>query len=494
MNNMLITTAISYTNGSPHIGHLYESILSDFIKNLYIITGQNTKLLTGTDEHGKKIEDTAKKMNISSKELCDKYSNEFKELNNKLGTKYDHFIRTTDILHKNLVQESLEKAFKKNDIYLDKYKGWYNIREETFVPELECKETDYKDPITGNPYELIEEETYYFRLSKYKNKIKEYIIKLNVSEHIINDLLVKIEDLRDLSISRTSFNWGIKFPFNDKHIVYVWFDALLNYITGNKILFNDNKTDIIHVIGKDIVWFHTVIYPAILFSLELEHYITPNIYIHGFIMDKYGIKMSKSLGNVVDVNYIIKKYNIEAIKYYLLSNTSVGEDIKFSEEQLVAQYNNELIKSFGNLFQRLYKLLIPVQDDINTKLNMKKHYIIQNNTNIKELINEVIKEKIDIKKYVKIVLDKLGFINKWIQDDKPWEKVDNEKVELLTNMYIDLYQILLLIYPIIPNKIDELREYIGLEKINNKTIDNTDIFININKSSIKAFDIIKLIN
>lgn len=487
--NKLITTAISYTNGSPHIGHLYESVLADFIKNLNIINGYNTKLLTGTDEHGKKIEETSIKNNMSPKELCDKYSNEFKLLNNRLHTKYDHFIRTTDLYHKELVQTCLIKVKVSNDIYVDSYTGYYNVREEAFVSELDCKQTNYKDPVTGKPYELVKESTYYFRLTKYKEKIIEYLNKLNVMDYVKDELIQKVQsdDFCDLSISRTSFKWGIEFPFDSKHIVYVWFDALLNYISGRIILFDGSDVSTTHIIGKDIVWFHAVIYPAILYALGWEKYITPNIFIHGFIMDKNGVKMSKSLGNVIDCNYILDKYNLESIRYYLISNTSIGEDINFSEDQLVAQYNNELIKSFGNLFQRLYKLLLPNQERINLLLK-NKYDIIKFNYN---LYRETIEDNINIKKYMRNINDKLNYLNKWIQDSMPWKKDEDEKIILLTDMLIQLDLILILMFPIIPDKINELRGYLGLEQINKNVLNYYDLQIKILDNNIKVFNMIK---
>ena len=488
MNN-LVTTAISYTNGSPHIGHLYESVLSDFIKHLLIISGNNTKLLTGTDEHGKKIEETAIKNNIKPIELCNKYSEEFKKLNNNIKTKYDNFIRTTEDDHILLVQEALKKVLDDGNIYLGTYKGWYNTREETFMSELDCKLNNYIDPVSGKPYELIEEETYYFKLSKFKNELIEYVKKLNVSEYVKNDLLLKLEDLKDLSISRTSFNWGIKFPFNDKHIVYVWFDALLNYITGKNRLYGEEDTEIIHIIGKDIVWFHAVIYPAILLALDKQKYITTNIFIHGFIMDQNGNKMSKSLGNTVDVDYLINKFNIEAIRFYLITNTT-SEDINFSEERMISQYNNELIKSFGNLFQRLYKLLIPIQNEINILLKEKNVIIKSNYEKGKEVINNIISNNFNIRKYIEYINEKLSYSNKRITDDKPWEKEVGEKVIILTDLLIELDYILILLYPVIPDKINELRKYLGLENVNNNSLQNDKLEIKITEGNIKAFKIL----
>lgn len=489
MNNTLITTAISYTNGSPHIGHMYESILADFIKNIYIISGRDTKLLTGTDEHGKKIEETAIKNNMTPKQLCDKFSDEFKTLNNRLQTKYDHFIRTTDPAHINLVQESLITVHSNMDIYKNIYEGWYNVREESYVSEIEYKNTNGLDPVTLKPYEKVTEETYYFKLSKYQEKLQKYLLTCTIPIYLQQEFLKKIEELKNISISRQHFNWGIPFPFDTNHVVYVWFDALLNYVTGKNILYDNNNVDIVHVIGKDIVWFHVVIYPAILYSLGYDNLVTPNVFVHGHIMDNTGNKMSKSVGNVVDVNYILDKYNVEAVRYYLISNTSECNDINFSEEHMVAMYNNELMAGFGNLFQRLYRLLIPCEYNINMLLKEQTEVIKTNYNNLKLILEEVLHENINIKKYMKILNSMIMNLNKTIQDTSPWKKEGKDKFLLLTNLLLSLNDIMILMFPVIPNKINELRGYLGLGNIGNDILDTTELQINIckNNTNIKVF-------
>jgi methionyl-tRNA synthetase len=486
-SNILITTAISYTNGSPHIGHLYESVLSDFLLKSFKLFS-NVKLLTGTDEHGKKIETTALSQNITPLELCNMNSIKFKLLNNKLGVNYDHFIRTTDENHKNLVTESILLSESNGDIYLDNYTGYYNVREECFVSELEAVQSNYLDIVTGKPLEKITEESYFFKLEKYK----EYIKNLNQSGLVFPSTCFvtdsRLDTLKDLSISRTSFNWGIEFPklvSEEKHIVYVWFDALLNYVTGSKLLFDQDKLDTtIHLIGKDIIWFHSVIYPAILKSCCYEEYQAKNILVHGFILDKNGIKMSKSLGNVIDVDYLLDKYPIDAIRYYLIMETSWGEDIKFNEDRLKELYNNQLIKDFGNLYQRLYTLTKPIQNEIN-------QYFINNNNLIRKSIDQFINDlepitkSYAIYKYKSLIQTLCTNTNKELTDKKPWVSTTNleNKIQIIGFLLIEMNKIMILLNPIIPNKINQLRKWLGWENIYNYKL-------NITVDKIKAFEIL----
>ena len=486
-SNILITTAISYTNGGPHIGHLYESVLSDFLVKSFKLFS-NVKLLTGTDEHGKKIETTAQTQNLKPLELCNINSIKFKSLNDKLGVNYDHFIRTTDENHKKLVTESILASESNGDIYLDNYTGYYNLREECFVNELEAAQSNYLDTVTGKPLEKITEESYFFKLEKYK----EHIQNINQSGLVFpsscfaNDS--RLYTLKDLSISRTSFSWGIEFPklvSKEKHIVYVWFDALLNYVTGSKLLFDQDKPDTtIHLIGKDIIWFHSVIYPAILKSCGYDEYQAKNILVHGFILDKNGIKMSKSLGNVIDVEYLLNKYPVEAIRYYLIMETSWGEDIKFNEDRLKEIYNNQLIKDFGNLYQRLYTLTKPLQKEIN-------EYFINTDNLIRKSIDQFINELEPITKfyaiykYKSLIQTLCTNTNKELTDKKPWDKTINleNKIQIIGYLLVEMNKIMILLDPIIPNKINQLRNWLGWKNIYN-------YHLNITVDKIKAFEIL----
>lgn len=443
MPNILITTAIGYPNSGPHVGHMYEAILADIINRAYILKGNNSGLLTGTDEHGKKIQMKAREMNMSPKELCDINSSLFKEMLFKIGVKYDRFIRTTDHDHIELVEESISNAV--GFINKGTYSGYYNVREETFITETEALETDYKDPITGIPYEIRNEESYFFKLSDFKDFI---ISKLDrVIGFNTDSFEDRLKNLQDLSISRVKteeFDWGIDIPFDSTHIVYVWFDALLNYITGQKFLF-DNYSSMIHVIGKDIVWFHTVIYPAILLSNGYNIY--DKIFVHGFILDEDGKKMSKSLNNVVTPNELLEEYPVDAIRFYLFMETGVGNDIKFSKKRLEEIYNTILVDKFYNLFNRFYKLV----SDINfpfEKFTLNEDFYL---------------DPLDFNRIKSDLMGKLSFCNNNITEKEIWKPIfRNQKLEFMeTIIGQSFYEALCILSLIIPDKVKELNSYLG---------------------------------
>jgi methionyl-tRNA synthetase len=467
-DNILVTTAISYANSDPHIGHFYESIIADFINGVYKIMGNNSKLLTGTDEHGKKIQEAALLKNMSSIELCNKYSKSFVDMNELVDNSVDYFIRTTEESHVDMVKRSIENiknSDNHDDIYLSEYEGYYNTREEHFVTEHEAKTTDYVDPINNKPYDIVKEETYKFKLNKYQENINS-IIDLIVPSGYKDDIkarLANIGDLDDLSITRLANNvsWGIPFPLNESHTIYVWFDALLNYVTGKKILFGDDECKMIHVIGKDITWFHAIIYPAILSSCNYNDLLPTKIIVHGFILDKYGIKMSKSIGNVISINDIIPKYSVDMVRYYLLSNTNLGSDLKFDVDMIQINYNN-LINGFGNLFQRLRTLSIPIINEINNFCTTNGELIIVKKQMTRQKILPFF-DKFDFQLYNGIYNDLIDKLNKDITEKQVWKLDVSVRPIIIYDMIIDLNIIMCLLKPIIPTKIKELSCYFGWE-------------------------------
>lgn len=438
---MLTTTAISYTNGKPHIGHLYELILADFLARR-----KNTPLLTGTDEHGKKIEIAARVSGVTTYDYCTHHAGLFQSLAERAQVSYARFIRTTDADHQAFVQECICRAAEKGDIYLSAYEGWYCIREETFVSDIDAESTDYKDPVSGAPYEKITEPAYFFRLSKYQDVILESLRSITIHPpSAITDLEERLHSLKDICISRTSVHWGIPFPeqFDKGHCVYVWFDALLNYITGAKSI---GTREFHHIIGKDIVWFHTAIYLGILHACDLfVDYRPTMITVHGFVTDKTGRKMSKSLGNVIDVDELLSAYPIEAIRFYLLYHTTLTGDVAFSTEELARCYNGILVNQFGNLFQRIVALAIPVEAEINARL----------------VVPEVSSVDCSIGEYFAGIQATLVSANGSLQLSRPWEVNGEERVIRLLPQIIILLQLLKQLEPVIPGKILELIDILG---------------------------------
>ena len=456
----LTTTAISYTNGKPHIGHLYELLLADFLARK-----DETLLLTGTDEHGKKIEEVAKLCGETPFDFCTRHSRLFQRLADTLQVKYDRFIRTTDEDHKSFVQECILTSYAKDDIYLGNFEGWYSVREETFINEMDAKRTDYRDPVSGIPYEKLSEPAYFFRLSRYQDEVKKLLGEIDIQPtSALIHLKERLDDLKDICISRSTFTWGIPIPFDSSHVIYVWFDALLNYVTGSRSLGTHKGR---HIIGKDILWFHTAIYLGILCSCNLLHVFRPEkIIVHGFVVDEKGTKMSKSLGNVVDVDYLLAKYPIDAIRFYFLTSAPFNGDFKFSEKELISNYNNILIKQFGNLFQRLFALIQPIETEINTLLT---HEPIQ--------IENTIRFHTDPYEYFNCIQSHLSTANLFLQERKPWTLEGDEKVRVVFKGLVFLLQAIRYFEPILPDKCIELKKYLGWDTRQ----------IHLFKGSVKAF-------
>lgn len=362
-----ITTAIAYMNGNPHIGHAYEFITTDIIARLHRVLGYDTFFLTGADEHGQKVETSAAKMDRSPIEHCDAYVKSFEDLNRKLKISNDDYIRTTQERHKATCRKLWEMCSKSDDIYLNFHEGWYNEREECYVTDLDAATSDYKDPGTGLPYKRVSEETYFFKMSKYANRLIAHIEE-NPSfcepENARNEILTRLkapEGLKDLCISRTTFSWGIRVPegFDQKHIMYVWFDALTNYLSGVQVLDEGSELSKYwpagkHIIGKDIKWFHCVIWPTMLMSAGLP--LPASVFSHGFVNAADGRKMSKSFNNTIDPHAMLDKYPLDTLRYYVTSSATYGTDLNFSEPALIQMHNSELADVLGNLVHRALNL------------------------------------------------------------------------------------------------------------------------------------------
>lgn len=360
-----LTTAIHYTNGPPHIGHAYEMVSADAIARFKRLDGYDVFAMTGTDEHGQKVQRTAGQNGLSPKDFVDGIATRFEEMEQRLGCSFDRFIRTTDADHLPSTQELWRRMEANGDIYLAKYSGWYSVRDEAFYGE---EETTLQPDGTrlggqGTPVEWVEEESYFFRLKSYQDKL--LALYRDVPDFVSpetrrNEIVSFVQGgLEDLSISRTTFDWGLPVPGDPKHVMYVWVDALNNYVTGcgfpdeNDPRWHYWPADV-HIIGKDIVRFHTVYWPAFLMSAGLP--LPKRVFGHGFLLNK-GAKMSKSVGNVVDPFALADIYGVDQLRYFFLREVSFGQDGNYSHEAIVGRINADLANDLGNLAQRSLSMI-----------------------------------------------------------------------------------------------------------------------------------------
>jgi len=361
-----ITTAISYPNGPPHIGHAYEAIATDAIARFMRLDGYDVYFLTGTDEHGQKIQQTAAKEGLTPQQLLDRNVPRFMAMVERMNCSNDDFIRTTEERHHRSSEEIWRRMEKNGDIYLDKYAGWYSVRDEAYYAEDETHLNEHKVRLatkTGTPVEWVEEESYFFRLSAYQQKLLDLYARPNyvLPKERLNEVASFVSGgLKDLSLSRTTFDWGIRVPGADKHIMYVWVDALTNYITG--VGFPDTDSDkfkrywpaALHVIGKDIVRFHAVYWPAFLMSAGVA--VPKRIFSHGFLFNR-GEKMSKSVGNVIDPFALADAYGVDQLRYFFLREVPFGQDGNYNHEAIVNRINADLANDLGNLAQRSLSMI-----------------------------------------------------------------------------------------------------------------------------------------
>lgn len=364
-NVFYITTAIAYPNGSPHIGHAYEAIATDVLARFARLDGKDVFFLTGTDEHGQKMVQTAAGENLSVSALAARNAGRFKEMDERLNVSFDRFIRTTEEQHHRSSQEIWRRMEANGDIYADIYAGWYSVRDEAYYAEDETRLND--DGVRlgpqGTPVEWVEEKSYFFRLSAYQDKLlKLYETKPDFigPDSRKNEVVSFVKGgLRDLSISRTTFDWGVKVPGDEEHVMYVWVDALTNYITGVGFPDESDKNwrywpADVHIIGKDIIRFHAVYWPAFLMSAGIP--VQKRVYAHGFLFNR-GEKMSKSVGNVVDPFNLADQYGVDQMRYFFLREVPFGQDGNYNHEAIVARINADLANDLGNLAQRSLSMI-----------------------------------------------------------------------------------------------------------------------------------------
>tara|TARA_B100000945_G_C20407757_1_gene610982 strand:+ start:661 stop:2154 length:1494 start_codon:yes stop_codon:yes gene_type:complete len=459
MKPFYITTPIYYVNDKPHIGHAYTTILADVIARHHRNSGKDVFFLTGLDEHGQKVQQAAEKRGVDPKKHCDEMAPRFLELWKRLHIQYDDFIRTTEKRHTDTVKKILQNVYDKGDIYEDSYEGLYSVSEERFITEKEAESGHYRD------IKKLKEKNYFFKMSGYQEKLIEHIEQNPMfiqPVHRKNEVLGFLKSpLSDLCISRpkSRLNWGIELPFDSKYVTYVWFDALINYVSALGLNSEEEKYKSFwpvnfHLIGKDILTTHAVYWPTMLMSAEIK--LPRSIFAHGWWMSDQS-KMSKSLGNVIDPLELIESYGVDPVRFYLMKEMVLGHDSNFSMDSFIKCYNSDLANDFGNLLSRVSNLvnkfyngsLVEGEDLSEDGLAIKK--------NAKETINEVSKlmDEMKINDAIERVLQFVRNVNKFLELTAPWKvvKTDLKRAgRILFTAAESLRVIALLFSPIMPNR------------------------------------------
>lgn len=473
-NKFYITTAIDYPSGKPHIGHAYEKILADAIARWQRRKGKEVFFLTGTDEHGQKIEKYAKKVNKSPQEFVSQMSAGFISFCKRLNISNDDFIRTTQQRHIKVVEGILQKAINKGDIYKGIYKGYYCVDCESFYLERDLQQGNC--PVHGKATDWIEEEGYFFKMSRYQQKVLDYIVN---NENSIfpktrrNEIINRIkEGVRDLNVSRSNFSWGIPMPNDKEHVIFVWFDALVNYVSalgwpdGEKFkLFWPAD---IHLIGKDILWFHAMVWPAILLAADIE---LPNsVFVHGFI-NLSGEKISKSKGMKIDPLELIDEYGADSLRYFLLREISFGEDGNFSEQALIRRINSDLANDLGNL---VYRTLSMIEKYVQGVVPELTHKLPDNQLiRLADGLQQAVDEEMAVYNFSQAlakIWELINAANKFIEDTKPWVLFKEKNINQLNTFIFVLYYVIGKIqenlYPFMPETAEKIKQQFGAGRIN----------------------------
>jgi len=485
-DNFYITTPIFYVNDVPHIGHAYTSIACDVLARFMRLSGKKVKFLTGTDEHGQKVEKSAEKANIAPQEFVDKNSASFYKMMKILNVSNNDFIRTTEDRHKQAVSAFWSKLEDSGDIYLGKYDGWYSVRDEAYYSESELTE-DGLAP-TGAPVEWVEEPSYFFALSKWQDKLLEYYEQ---NPEFIwpksrrNEVISFVKGgLIDLSISRTSFKWGIPVPGNPQHVIYVWLDALTNYIAA--LGYPDEQQDFAqfwpasaHVVGKDILRFHAVYWPAFLMAVGLE--LPKSIVAHGWWTNE-GEKISKSVGNVIDPFDLVEEFGLDQVRYFLMREINFGNDGNFSRENLILRNNSELSNKIGNLLQRTSAFVYKHCDRQVPNIEAAYIDVVYDTPLFQEIAtsienNMLQMQAFNINKVIENILHITELANAYIDVEAPWalRKTDPDKMQQVLYLLMEtLRYIAIMLQPFTPDAASNMLDQLNIPE-------NQRAFINMNK-------------
>lgn len=469
-----ITTAINYPNGRPHIGHAYEAIAADVIARFQRLKGREVRFQTGTDEHGLKMARKAEEQGRTPRELADEMSGYFRVMDDALDISYDRFIRTVEADHHAASQAIWRAMEAKGDLYLDRYEGWYSVRDEAYYDESELTEGEDGNRLSpqGTPVEWTVEESWFFRLSNYQDRLLELLNRPGFlePESRRNEMIAFVsQGLRDLSVSRTSFDWGVKVPGSDEHVMYVWVDALTNYITG--LGYPEDTEEwrkfwpaSLHLIGKDIVRFHTVYWPAFLMSADLP--VPQKVFGHGFILNR-GQKESKSVGNVTDPLDLAETFGVDNLRYFLMREVAFGQDGSYSPQAIVTRCNAELANSFGNLVQRTLSMIAKNMDGaiLDYEAAGEDKALL---SKVQKACREALPREFEGLAFsvgIEAWMEAVWACNQYVDEQAPWalRKTDPKRMEaVLLTLYIAIRDLALAIQPVVPNKAKAVLDMLGV--------------------------------